>query len=65
MEIRRECVCIENEQLCEYLLKKRQEIVDSPKGISDNLDMTLQKAYSSICNSKTHITNLKELSKIK
>lgn len=65
MEIRRQCVCIENEQLGDYLLKKRQEIVDSPKGISDNLDMTLQKAYSSICNSNTHITNLKDFSKIK
>ncbi|KAL8125810.1 crossover junction endonuclease MUS81 isoform X2 [Apium graveolens] len=65
MEIQRRCVCGENEQLGDYLLKKRQEIVDSPKGISDNLDMTLQKAYSSICNSKTHITNLKDLSKIK
>lgn len=58
-------MCTENEQLGDYLLKKRQEIVDSPKGISDNLDMTLQKAYSSICNSKTHITNLKDFSKIK
>ncbi|KAL1822592.1 hypothetical protein ACET3Z_009370 [Daucus carota] len=65
MDIRRQCACTENEQLGDYLLKKRQEIVDSPKGISDNLDKTLHKAYSSICNSKTHITNLKELSKIK
>ncbi|WOG91168.1 hypothetical protein DCAR_0310416 [Daucus carota subsp. sativus] len=65
MDIRRQCACTENEQLGDHLLKKRQEIVDSPKGISDNLDKTLHKAYSSICNSKTHITNLKELSKIK
>ncbi|KAG6630328.1 hypothetical protein CIPAW_13G010200 [Carya illinoinensis] len=44
---------------------KRQELAEKPKGISENVDMTLSKAYSNMCNSKTPIKSLKDLSQIK
>ncbi|XP_052172060.1 crossover junction endonuclease MUS81 isoform X2 [Diospyros lotus] len=65
METQRRALCPENEQLVEFMWKKRQELADRPKGISDNIDMTLQKAYSNICNSKTPIRTLKDFSHIK
>lgn len=58
-------VCPENEDVAAYLLNKRQELAQSPKGISENMDMTLSKAYSNICNCKTPIKTLRDLSQIK
>lgn len=58
-------VCPENEDVAAYLLNKRQELAQSPKGISENMDMTLSKAYSNICNCKTPIKTLRDLSLIK
>jgi crossover junction endonuclease MUS81 len=58
-------VCPENEALVVYLRSKRQELAEKPKGISENVDFTLSKAYSNICNSTTPIRTLKDLSQIK
>lgn len=65
MENQRQIVCAENEELAAFLWKKRQEMADSLKGISENIDLTLRKAHSNICNSNTHIKTLKEFSQIK
>ncbi|XP_040992657.1 crossover junction endonuclease MUS81 isoform X2 [Juglans microcarpa x Juglans regia] len=62
---RRVVVCTENEGLVAYMWSKRQELAEKPKGISENVDMTLSKAYSNICNSKNPIKTLKDLSQIK
>ncbi|KAL4600799.1 hypothetical protein ACB092_11G225500 [Castanea dentata] len=61
----RRVLCLENAELAAYLLSKRQELADKPKGITENVDATLSKAYSNICNSKTHIQTLKDLSQVK
>ncbi|KAM3685972.1 hypothetical protein ACB098_11G163800 [Castanea mollissima] len=61
----RRVLCLENSELASYLLSKRQELADKPKGITENVDATLSKAYSNICNSKTHIQTLKDLSQVK
>ncbi|KAA8537298.1 hypothetical protein F0562_027015 [Nyssa sinensis] len=45
--------------------KKRQELAETPKGVSENTDMTLYKAYSNLCNSKIPIKTLKDFSQIK
>ncbi|KAF5733621.1 crossover junction endonuclease MUS81 [Tripterygium wilfordii] len=65
MENRMRVVCPENEELGRYMLQKRQEMAEKPKGISENVDMTLSKAYANICNSKNAIKTLKDLSQIK
>ncbi|GER48615.1 crossover junction endonuclease MUS81 [Striga asiatica] len=57
--------CPENEEVAAFLLNKRQEMAQSAKGISENMDMTLSKAYSNICHCKTPIRNLRDLSQIK
>ncbi|KAE8038324.1 hypothetical protein FH972_010847 [Carpinus fangiana] len=58
-------VCPENEALVLYLRSKRQELAEKPKGISENVEFTLSKAYSNICNSANPIRTLKDLSHIK
>ncbi|KAL8028622.1 hypothetical protein ABFX02_14G173300 [Erythranthe guttata] len=65
MENRKKAVCPENEEVAAYLFNKRQELAQSAKGISENMDLTLSKAHSNICNCKTPIRNLKDLSQIK
>ncbi|KAJ7005111.1 crossover junction endonuclease MUS81 isoform X2 [Populus alba x Populus x berolinensis] len=65
MQNQKRVLCSENEDLVSYMLQKRQELVESPKGLSENLEMTLSKAYSSVCCSTTPIKNLKDLSQIK
>ncbi|KAK4841777.1 hypothetical protein QYF36_010280 [Acer negundo] len=62
---KRRVVCAENEELAMYLLQKRQEMAEKPKGLSENIDMTLSKAYNNICDSKQPIKTLKDLSQIK
>ncbi|KAG6488744.1 hypothetical protein ZIOFF_049993 [Zingiber officinale] len=64
MEGRHPVRCSENEELTLYLRRKRQEKADSGS-ISDNLDSTLSVAYRNICNAKTPIRTLKDLSSIK
>ncbi|PQQ13140.1 crossover junction endonuclease MUS81 [Prunus yedoensis var. nudiflora] len=58
--------CPENEELAAYMLRKWQEMAEQkPKGISENIEMILSKAYSNVCNSKNPIKTLKEFSHIK
>ncbi|XP_064946730.1 crossover junction endonuclease MUS81-like isoform X2 [Musa acuminata AAA Group] len=64
MENLRPVRCSENEEIGLYLWRKRQEMVES-NGLSENLDQTLSKAYRSICDAKTPIKTLKDLSQIK
>ncbi|KAK1256957.1 Crossover junction endonuclease MUS81 [Acorus gramineus] len=64
MDNRRPVSCPENESLASYLWNKRQEMADAD-GISDRLDMTLHKAYRNICESKSHIRTIKDLSQTK
>ncbi|WOL11990.1 crossover junction endonuclease MUS81 isoform X1 [Canna indica] len=64
MENQRPVRCNENEEVALYLFKKRQEMAE-PHGISENLDSTLLIAYRNICNSKTPIKTLKDLSQTK
>jgi crossover junction endonuclease MUS81 len=65
MEATRPVRCPANEAVALYLFNKRQEMAALSNGFSENLDMTLSKAYGSICGAKTPIKTLKELSKIK
>ncbi|GFP84258.1 crossover junction endonuclease mus81 [Phtheirospermum japonicum] len=65
MEKGNKATCPENEEVAAYLLNKRQELAQSAKGISENMDMTLSKAYSNICNCKTPIKTLRDLSQVK
>ncbi|KAL7234540.1 hypothetical protein ACSBR1_018034 [Camellia fascicularis] len=65
MEKQRRVVCPENDNLAEFMWKKRQEMAERPKGISENIEMTLHKAYSDVCNSKSPIRTLKDFSQIK
>ncbi|KAA3454110.1 crossover junction endonuclease MUS81 isoform X2 [Gossypium australe] len=65
MEENRRVLCPENEELSNYLLQKRQELADKPKGIKENTDMTLSKVYNNICNAKHPIKTLKDLNDIK
>lgn len=58
-------MCPENEELANYLLQKRQELADKPKGITENNDMTLSKAYNNICKAQHPIKTLKDLKDIK
>ncbi|KAH9709914.1 Crossover junction endonuclease MUS81 [Citrus sinensis] len=55
----------ENEELAMYMLQKRQEMAETPKGLSENIDMTLSKAYNNICDAKNPIKTLKDLSQVK
>lgn len=40
-------------------------MAQQPKGISDNIDMTLSKAHFNLCNSKTPIRTIKDFSQVK
>ncbi|KAG4164402.1 hypothetical protein ERO13_A13G013200v2 [Gossypium hirsutum] len=64
MERNRRVLCPENEELVNYLLQKRQELADKPKGIKENTDLTLSKAYNNICNAQHPIKTLKDLNDI-
>ncbi|KAJ4804764.1 Crossover junction endonuclease MUS81 [Rhynchospora pubera] len=66
METARPVRCPANEAVALYLFNKRQEMAAASfNGFSENLDMTLSKAYGNICASKTPIKTLKDLSQIK
>lgn len=65
MDFQRRIVCPENEELTAFLKNKWQEMAQNPKGISDNLNNILYKAYSNLCNSKTPIKSLRDLSEIR
>ena len=58
--------CPENEELADYMLRKWEDMANQkPKGISENVENTLSKAYSNICNSKDPIRTIKDFSQIK
>ncbi|RVW28099.1 Crossover junction endonuclease MUS81, partial [Vitis vinifera] len=48
-----------------FLWRKRQEMAEQPKGISENIDLTLYRAYSNVCRSEVPVKTLKEFSQIK
>ncbi|KAG4989058.1 hypothetical protein JHK85_032041 [Glycine max] len=57
--------CPENQELATYVWNKWKEMAQQPKGISDNIDMTLSKAHFNLCNSKTPIRTIKDFSQVK
>lgn len=65
MENQVRVVCPENEELAAFLWRKRQEMAEQPKGISENIDLTLYRAYSNVCRSEVPVKTLKEFSQIK
>ncbi|RDX83056.1 Crossover junction endonuclease MUS81 [Mucuna pruriens] len=65
MENRNQVRCPENQELASYVWNKWKEMVQQPKGISDNIEMTLSKAHFNVCNSKTPIRTIKDFSQVK
>ncbi|KAL3537634.1 hypothetical protein ACH5RR_001000 [Cinchona calisaya] len=65
MDFQRQVVCPENEDLMAFLKNKWQEMAQNPKGISDNLNNTLYKACTNVCNSKNPIKSLRDFAEIK
>ncbi|KAK9283618.1 hypothetical protein L1049_011868 [Liquidambar formosana] len=65
MDQQRPVACPENEELAAFMWRKRQEMAEQPKGVSENIDLTLYRAYSSVCNSKNPIKTLKDFSQTK
>ncbi|KAI3921109.1 hypothetical protein MKX01_036088 [Papaver californicum] len=63
--VEKRVLCSENEQLVLLIKKKRQEMAETPNGISENIDSTLYKAYRNLCDTKTPVKTLSELKKIK
>ncbi|XP_028789880.1 crossover junction endonuclease MUS81 isoform X2 [Neltuma alba] len=57
--------CSENKELAAYLFDKWKELAEKPKGISENIEKILSKAYYNVCNSKTPIQTMKDLSQVK
>lgn len=57
--------CLENQELATYLFNKWKEMAEQPKGISENIEKTLSKAYHNVCNYKSHIQTMKDLSQVK
>ncbi|KAL2461161.1 Crossover junction endonuclease MUS81 [Abeliophyllum distichum] len=65
MDRQKQVTCPENADLAAYMWNKRQEMAQRPQGISDNVDSTLYKAYSNVCNYSAPIKTLRDLSQIK
>ncbi|KAK2979199.1 hypothetical protein RJ640_027493 [Escallonia rubra] len=65
MERQRQVACADNEELAAFMWNKRREMAKGPKGVSENIDLTLSKAYSNVCSSKSHIKTMKDFSQIK
>uniref|UniRef100_A0A1D1ZA70 Crossover junction endonuclease MUS81 n=1 Tax=Anthurium amnicola TaxID=1678845 RepID=A0A1D1ZA70_9ARAE len=65
MEGQRPVRCSENGRVALHLWTKRQKMAEQPNGISENLDATLAVAYRNICDAKTPINSVKDLSRIK
>ncbi|XP_023634629.1 crossover junction endonuclease MUS81 isoform X1 [Capsella rubella] len=65
MDDERRTRCPENRGLAAYVLQKKQEHADKPKGLSENLERTFVKAYRNVCDAKDPINTLKQLSQIK
>jgi len=65
MDDERRVLCPENRGLAAYVLQKKQEYAEKPKGLSENLERTFVKGYRSVCDAKDPINTLKDLSQIK
>ncbi|ESQ54193.1 hypothetical protein EUTSA_v10024809mg [Eutrema salsugineum] len=65
MDDERSVLCRENQGLADYVLQKKREHADKPKGLSENMGRTFLKAYNNVCDSKDPISSLKDLSQIK
>ncbi|KAK3011638.1 hypothetical protein RJ639_011213, partial [Escallonia herrerae] len=65
MERQRQVACADNEELAAFMWNKRREMAEGPKGVSENVDLALSKAYSNVCSSKSHIKTMKDFSQIK
>ncbi|CAI9765011.1 unnamed protein product [Fraxinus pennsylvanica] len=65
MDRQKQVSCPENAELAAYMWNKRQEMAQRTQGISDNIDSTLNKAYSNVCSFSAPIKSLKDLSQIK
>ncbi|KAK7401305.1 hypothetical protein VNO78_12679 [Psophocarpus tetragonolobus] len=65
MEKKTQVRCPENQELATYVWNKWKEMAQQPKGISDNIEMTLSKAHFNVCNSKTPIRTIKDFSEVK
>lgn len=65
MDRQKKVACPENAELAAYMWNKRQEMAQRTQGVSENIDLTLNKAYSNVCNFSAPIKSLKDLSQIK
>ncbi|XP_061350107.1 crossover junction endonuclease MUS81 [Gastrolobium bilobum] len=65
MENRTRVRCPENQELVSYMWNKWKEMAQQPKGISDNIEMTLSKAHFNVCNSTNPIRTIKDFSRVK
>ncbi|VVB17293.1 unnamed protein product [Arabis nemorensis] len=65
MDDERRVLCGENQGLADYVLQKKREYADKPKGLSENLERTFLKGYRNVCDAKDPINTLKDLSLIK
>lgn len=65
MEKQAQVHCSENQELATYLFNKWKEMAEQPKGISENVEKTLSKAYYNVCNFKAPIETIKDLSQVK
>ncbi|XP_029124879.1 crossover junction endonuclease MUS81 [Cajanus cajan] len=65
MENRTQVRCPENQELANYVWNKWKEMAQQPKGISDNMEMTLSKAHFNVSTSKTPIRTIKDFSQVK
>lgn len=65
MENRTRVRCPENEELATFMKNKWKEMAESPKGLSENIEMALSKAHFNVCNSKNPIRTIKDFSTVK
>ncbi|CAL5201534.1 unnamed protein product [Lathyrus oleraceus] len=65
MENRTRVRCPENEELASFMWNKWKDMAAQPKGLSENMEMTLSKAHFNVCNSKNPIRTVKDFSLIK
>ncbi|CAK8564965.1 unnamed protein product [Lathyrus sativus] len=65
MENRSRVRCPENEELASFMWNKWKDMAAQPKGLSENMEMTLSKAHFNVCNSKNPIRTIKDFSLVK
>ncbi|GAB4858442.1 Crossover junction endonuclease mus81 [Ancistrocladus abbreviatus] len=61
MEDQKRVECLENQALAEYMWKKMQEMTQNPKGLSENRQMILHRAYYSGIASRKESMRKQEL----